>query len=166
MSVPSALAAQPAVEGAFVFGEYNVAATVCGGPAGSPRAGEHGVAVGRFAWMDAAGITLNVRGSAQDLRGIALPQVGPGVDWRVMFYDDVTNTFRIRQGLPLSLLSKGNVWVRFPGGAVVGSPVYANVLDGSAISGYSVAGELTPWSVITPASPGQLAIISTESRFQ
>jgi hypothetical protein len=94
---------------------------------------------------------------------VVLPQFGPGVDWRQVFYDDVTLTFRIRYGLGLTMLARGNVWVRFPTGAVPGQQVYANPLDGTAISGYSVAGELTPWSVVTPAGPGDLAIISTRS---
>lgn len=165
MHSPSALAASPAVEGAFVFGAYNIMTTVCGGPAASLRAGLHGVAMGRFAWMAPTGICLNVRLSVADLLGLVLPQYGPGIDWRRVFYDDVTQTFRIREGLPVTLLAKGNVWARFKYGATIGDPVYASLIDGSAISGYSADDELTPWSVVSTARPGELAIISTWSMY-
>lgn len=164
MSEFSALAASPAVEGAFYFGAYNVASTVVGGRAGSFVAGAGGVGVGRFAWGRADGRVFNARNSPEDLLGLVVPRIGPGVDWRVVYYDDATRTWRIREGLVLSMLASGNVWVRFPLGAIPGQPVYANVLDGSALSGYSDDGELTPWSVISPAAAGGLAIITTWSR--
>jgi hypothetical protein len=163
MQGPSALAASPAVEGAFVFGAYNIAATVNAGPAGSLRAGVGGAIIGRFGWAGPDGVVLNARTLAEDIAGIVMPQYGPGVDWRQVFYDEALQVFRIRQGLGLTMLSRGNVWVRFAGGAVVGQQVYANLLDGSAISGYSAAGELTPWSVASPAQPGGLAIVTTWS---
>lgn len=165
MHDPRALAAVPAVEGAFVFGQYNIVATVNAGPAGSLRAGAGGASVGRFGWANELGIVLNARTTAADLLGVVLPQYGPGVDWRRVFYDEVTQTYRIREGMNMAMLSRGNVWVRFPAGAVPAQPVYANPLDGTAISGYSLVGELTPWSVVSAAGPGELAIISTWSMY-
>lgn len=162
---PSALAACPAVEGAFVFGQYNVMATVNAGPAGSLRAGIGGTSIGRFGWAGVDGVVMNVRLAAADLIGVVLPQFGPGVDWRRVFYDDASFTYKIREGMNMAMLARGNVWVRFPGGATPSQPVYANPLDGTAISGYSLAGELTPWSVASPAAPGELAIISTRSMY-
>lgn len=162
---PSALAAYPAVEGAFVLGAYNDFATVNGGPAASPRAGAHGVGIGRFAWMGVDGVVLNARSSSQDLQGIVIAPMSPQVDWRWVFYDDVSQTFRIREGLPCPLLAAGNMWVRFPNGARYGESVYANVLDGTPISGYSADGELTPWSVSRPCAANELAIISTRGLF-
>lgn len=162
MNGPSALAAHTAVEGAFVLGAFNHFATVVGGPQASPRAGEHGVAIGRFAWMGVDGLTLNMRSSDADLQGVVITVANPGVDWRWVFYDDATRTYRIRQGLPCPMLSRGNVWVRFQYGARPGEQVYANILDGSAISGYSAGGELTPWVVVTHAAAGGLSIISTQ----
>jgi hypothetical protein len=159
----STLAAANAVEGAFVFGAYNIAATVTAGPAGSLRAGVHGAGVGRFGWANVAGIVLNERTSEADILGIVIPQFGPDVDWRQVFYDEVSRTCRVREGLGLTMLARGNVWARFAAGAVPTQPVYANPLDGTAISGYSPDGELTPWSVVTAARPGDLAIISTWS---
>jgi len=165
MNGPSALAAYPAAEGAFVLGAYNSFATVIGGPQASPRAGEGGVALGRFGWMGEDGVVLNARMSEADLQGVVIIQAGPGVDWRRVFYDEVTATFRVREGLPCPMLSRGNVWARFPYGARPGEQVYANVLDGAPLSGYSPAGELTPWTVSTFCGAGGLAIISTRGLF-
>lgn len=159
----SALAASSAVEGAFVLGHYNVAATVNAGPAGALVAGLHGVAIGRFGWADENGLVLNERTSGFDVIGLVVPRLGPGVDWRQVFYDDASDTWRIRQGLPLTMLSRGSVWARFPGGAYAGQMVFANVLDGTPLSGYSPDGELTRWSVVTSCRPGELAVISTWS---
>lgn len=152
------------VEGGIAYSGFTTFATTVAGPNGSARAGEGGISVGRFGWIRPDGIALNERTSPEDILGFVLPEVGPGVDWRRVFYDDVSRTWRIRRGLNISLLSAGNVWARFSGGAYVGNQVFANLLDGSAISGQSVTGESTPWFVASPAAPGQLAIISTWSK--
>lgn len=164
MSSYPALAASRAVEGGFVFSEFSISATTVAGPSGSARAGAGGIAIGRFVWIRPDGVALNQRTSPDDVLGYVLPEFGPGVDWRRVFYDEVSRTWRIRQGMNVSLLASGNVWARFAGGAYVGDQVYANVLDGSAISGQSVTGELTPWFVATAATPGQIAAISTWSK--
>jgi hypothetical protein len=93
-----------------------------------------------------------------------LPELGPGVDWRRVFFDDLSKTWRIREGMNISLLAAGTVWARFKYGARPGQPVYANLLDGSLISGYSDAGELTRWVVSSAAGAGGLAIITTWSK--
>lgn len=162
----SALAASPAVEGAVVCGTYNIMRTVAGGPPGSPRAGVGGAAIGRFGWMSTEGSVRSERTSPFDTQGLVLPFEIPFADWRAVYFDTVSNTWRIREGLALSMLLQGNVWVRFPYGAYVGQRVYANVLDGAPISGDTPDGELTPWSVVTNARAGELAIISTWSAIQ
>lgn len=163
MYPPGALTASPAVEGAFAFGEYNVASSVVSGPAASLRAGPGGTAFGRFGWCDSLGVVRNVRLAASDVLGFIIPQWGPQVDWRLVFFDDTTQTWRVREGMPLTMLATGNVWAKFLGGAYPGNRVYANLLDGAVISGYSDAGELTPWSVAMPVVPGGLGVISTWS---
>lgn len=160
---PCALAASPAVEGAFVIGAYNVAAMIPPVIAGAWRAGPGGTALARFGWGSLDGLVRNVRTLSTDVLGIVLPQYGPGVDWRVVFFDDVTLTYRVREGLPLQFLRAGNLWLKFRGGAFPGQAVYANALDGSAISGYSDDGELTPFTVSSQAAPGQLAIVTSWS---
>lgn len=163
MDTYGALTAHNAVEGAFIFGGCNIAATVSAGPQGSPRAGENGVAVGRFAWVDVAGVARNFRNAASDIIGLVLPQLGPGVDWRRVFFDETTQTWRIRQGLNLTLLASGNMRAHFKYGAYIAQPVYANVLDGSLISGYSEGAELTRWKVTAACQPESVATISTWS---
>lgn len=157
----SALAASPAVEGAIVCGAYNIVRTLAGGPPGSPRAGSGGAAIARFGWMNTEGVVTNERTSPFDMQGLVLPFSVPCADWRAVFYDEATKTWRIREGLQLSMLLQGNVWVRFPFGAYVGQPVYANPLDGAPLSGDTPGAELTPWSVVTNARAGELAIIAT-----
>lgn len=162
MQGPSALGCSPAVEGAFVLGEYNVASTVVAGLA-PLRAGFGGVAVGRFAWANPAGVVFNQRNSGHDVLGLVLPRIGPDVDWRSVYYDEPTKTWRIREGLPVTLLATGNVQVRLADGGYANQPIYANTLDGSANAGYIPAGELTRWSMVNNCPPGQLGIISTWS---
>ena len=151
--------------GAVVLGEFNYMPGLVGGPAASARAAAGGVGVWRFAWLDSQGIVSNVRGTAGDPVGVVLPPFSLLTDWRRMFFDPVTSTWRIREGLNVSLIAGGNMRLRFANGAYRGQPVYANVLDGSPISGNSLAGELTPWSVQQDAPPGGLALISTWSKF-
>lgn len=165
MYATSALTASPAVEGAIVLGAYNIMATVTNGRPGGLVGGLNGTALGRFGWADANGVVLNQRTSPQDVLGFTLLQTGPQVDWRRVFYDDASQTWRVRRGLPVTMISRGNVWARFPNGAYAGQPVFANVLDGSALSGYSPDGELTPWSVLTDCPPGHIAVITTWSTF-
>lgn len=161
-----ALAASPAVEGAVIWSPYNVVKTVAGGPPGSPRAGAGGAAVARFGWMSQAGIVLNARNAVSDTQGLVLPFTIPFADWRAVYFDEVSCTWRIREGLNLSMLSQGTVWARFPFGAYAGQRVYANTLDGAPQAGDTLGGELTPWSAMSDAGAGELAIISTWSTVQ
>lgn len=162
---PSALDGSRAVEGAFVLGAYNVASSVVAGGVGGLRAGPNGVSMGRFGWADAAGIVHSMRTNASDVLGIVIPQLGPWVDWRRAYFDEVTESWKLREGMPLTMAANGTVWARFPFGARIGERVYANPLDGSAISGDTPGGELTPWSVNSNTPAGGLAIISTWSKY-
>lgn len=163
MLYPGALGG-PAVEGAFASTAYTSFSTLPAGPAGAIRAGVGGVAIGRFAWAQPDGIARNARTTPDDLLGLVLPEYGPGVDWRRVFFDDASQTWRIREGINISMLKQGTVWGRFRYGARPRAAVYANLLDGSLISGYSDAGELTPWVVSSAAGAGGLAIITTWSK--
>lgn len=157
----SALAAFSAVEGAVVFDGQNPASSLSSPVPAGLRAGPGGVAIGRFGWTDANGTVRNTRLNAGDALGFIIPDIPINSDWRNVFFDEVTRTFRIREGLPVTMLRTGKVWAKFVNGAQVLQPVYANILDGSAISGYSLAGELTRWSVSTPTDAQALAIITT-----
>ncbi len=76
----------------------------------------------------------------------------------------VTQQF-LRPGLAATLCVRGDFWAQFAGGAIKGQPVYADLLDGAAVSGYAAGAELTPWSIVTSCDPGGLAIISTWSNY-
>lgn len=162
----SALAPLQGVEGAFFWGMYfNPACSLVSPVPAGLRAGPGGVGIGRFGWADANGTVRNARLSATDMLGLVIPDVPVNSDWRNVFFDIVTCTWRIREGLPVTLLRNGQVWVKFVGGAQLSQPVYANLIDGRAISGYSVAGELTPWSVGSTVSAESMAIITTWSKY-
>lgn len=143
-------------------------------PAGSGayRAALGGTIQGRFGWGNVpAGTVNNTRLSASDQIGVVLPlraQSGAmviGWGWTWQFYDPTVRAFRIRQGLNVTLMAEGNFWLRFAGGAYAGEPVYASLVDGSAISGETSDAELTPWIVCSNANPGQLATVSTYAKF-
>lgn len=119
-------------------------------------AGEsYGVAIGRFAWADDAGIVRTIRTGDQRL-GFVRQVFGP----RRAIY--VANGLRwIRQGLPVSLYVRGEFWARFNGGALAGDTVYVSLLDGSPISGYAADALPSQWRVAMSAFPGELAVITT-----
>ena len=140
--------------------------------AGSYTAPEGGTIMGRFGWADpATGLVNNTRTSPADQIGIVLPyrdRSGAsvvGVGWTWSFFDPVANAYRVREGLSVTLMSRGNFWLRFAGGAYYGQPVYASLVDGSAISGDTGGAELTPWIVCSNANPGCLAIVSSTAKF-
>lgn len=131
-----------------------------------------GTIAGRFGWGDnSAHSVSNTRANASDQLGVVLPLIsgygagviGFGRSWQ--FYDPLVRAFRIRQGLPVTLMAQGNFWLRFAGGAYTGMPVYASLIDGSAISGETADAELTPWKVCSNAPPGALAMVSTSAYF-
>ena len=122
-----------------------------------------GVIQGRFGWGDpTTGLVTNTPVAGAVL-GVVVPLVGWRADWGRVFYDATVNAYRIRAGLPVTLVNAGPFWLRFAAGAVAGQPVYASNVDGSALSGYTVGATLTQWRVSTPTSPGGLAIVSSTS---
>lgn len=121
-----------------------------------------GIAVARFGWANIdTGKALNARNSAADRLGWVFPVWGT---WQRVYVH--LGRRYVRPGLPVTLFTRGDFWAMFPGGALVGQPVYADPLDGTPISGYDASAELTPWVVLTDCAPGRLAIISTWSNFQ
>lgn len=146
-----------AAEGAFA--SRNPRAVVLAGSS-MFRAGEDGLAVARFAWADVeSGLANNARTSATQLLGFVLPAVN---GWAAV---RITRGVRyIRPGLQVTLMSGGDFWARFAGGALAGDRVYASLVDGTLVSGEADDAEATPWFVALDAAPGSLAIISTTSK--
>lgn len=145
----------PTLEGGLASNNPR-SSVVAGG--GFFQAGEDGVVMCRFAWADPeTGIVSNSRTSPAQLLGIVQPI--PGY-WRAMVRDGRA----IRPGNPVTLYATGDLYVRFPAGAVPGDVVYASTLDGAPISGEATDAEPTPWFVVTAAAPEELALISTWSQ--
>jgi hypothetical protein len=156
----NAFGAYPRIEGVPVSGVYYYRASslVAGGEAGTV-AGVGGVSIGRFAWVEPDGRVLNSRVSAAGRFGLVVMQDG---DWRRVFWDETTQTWKVRQGFNLTLLSAApGMWVRLPGGGQWGARVYANPVDGTPVAAYAVGLEATAWSVVRPTAPGGLSLITT-----
>jgi hypothetical protein len=164
----------PAVEGARATA--NPLASMLAG-AGALTAGPTGVIVGRFGFAEpATGQVSSARTTLTQRLGFVLPQWGT---WQKLYCEN--GTWILRQGLMVTLASKGDFWCRFAGGAYPGQQVLASMLDGSATvtpsdwtadsaivtadsavyTADGLATEATPWTVVTPACPGSLAIISS-----
>lgn len=124
------------------------------------RASPDGLALSRFGWADVdTGYAANARTRASQLLGFVFPAI-VGHSARTF----ARGIWYARPGVGVTLMSAGDFWVRFTGGASVGARVYASLVDGSAISGEADAAEPTPWYVASDAAPGGLAIISTYSK--
>lgn len=131
------------------------------------RCADGGVALARFAWASVAGLVENTRASLQDRLGfVILPFFNPALlTWQRIYWDVTTHTHRLRAGTECTLLTRGAVWARFADGSNAGDPVYARLVDGAPLSGYSVDGELTRWSVVQTVEAGGLAIITTSAQW-
>jgi hypothetical protein len=153
---------------------------------GGPVSNVPGTVQGRFGWYNGTTNRVNnTRETASDALGVVVPfrslsgfnggvvggprgVAGGAASWTWEFWDpSVTPAggLRIRPGLIVTLHTAGNFWLRFAGGAIYGNPVYASLLDGSAVSGPASNAEPTPWFVCSLAPPGQLARVSTTAIF-
>jgi len=162
-----------AVEGALFFPPTYGAANPARPPFTTFPAGEGalvaatgGAALGRFGWVSGRTVS-NIRMSdVQSIGVVILPFASPYLNtWQRNYWDATTQTYRIRQGTEVQLLTRGATWARFAGGATPGQRVYASVVDGQAFSGYADDAQLTPWTVVGSTDPGGLALISTWAYF-
>lgn len=156
----NALAVPSRSEGVPVSGAYYYrAASVVPGSEAGLRAGIGGVSIGRFGWAAPDGSVLNSRSSAADTLGIVVTQAG---DWRRVFWDEVTRSWKIRQGLNMTMLAgAAGMWVKLNGGGGWRQRIYADPVDGRLVAGYALGLEPSRWSVATPVGPGGLTLIST-----
>jgi hypothetical protein len=147
-------------EGVPVSGvHYYRSSSVVSGSELGLRAGPGGVAIGRFGWAEPDGTVLNQRVSDQGVQGLVVIQVG---DWRRVFWDDTTHTWRIREGLNLTMLSGApGMWLSIPNGAQWNQRVYTNPLDGIPVAGYAVNLEPSNWVVGKPCGPRGLSLVTT-----
>jgi len=147
---------------AGAFASCNPRTQVLAGMAALRAADPDGVALGRFGWADLSSGTVASERTASDQKlGFVIPVCS---DWYKVYRSTVGEAW-LRPGIEVTVCVRGDFWGFFPNGAIRGQPVYANPLDGTLISGYDPAGELTPWSVVTDVDAGGLAIITSWSTF-
>ena len=150
---------------------------------GAFRAGPGGLLQGRFGWGSTNGYALNTPTLPGDVLGVVIPLRsvnaanggvvggpaafgGPVASWSWQTFDPVARAWRLREGIVATLMPRGNFWLRFAGGANYGDTVYARLTDGSAISGSGVDGTtVTPFKVCSECGAGQLAQVSSTSKF-
>jgi hypothetical protein len=150
---------RPAIQGGFA--SCNPRTQILAGPLALRASDPDGIEVSVFGWADIeTGYASNERTDSEQRVGFVLPICGDG-----RLVRRVAGQSFIRPGYPVTLAERGDFWALFAGGAIKGQVVYANPLDGSAISGYALGAEATSWRVITSCSPGGLSIISTWSNF-
>jgi len=124
--------------------------------------GQSGIAAGRFGWANpSTGIVVNTRVTAHDQIGVVIPR---RVNWEAAYVS--CGTRYIRTGYGVTVHTAGAFWLRFPAGAFRGDPVYANLIDGTAVSNVGTANtELTKFFVTRGCNPGDLAQVSSFAGF-
>jgi len=157
---PNALGVLPRAEGVVLSGVYyNRASSLIAGGEASLIAGAGGVSIGRFGWADAGGSVLNARSSSSDRIGLVLNQGG---DWRRVFWDETTRTWKIREGMNLTLMTGAmGAYVRLDGGGDYNAQIYADPVDGRVVAAYADGLEPTRWRLVRPRGPNGLSLITT-----
>jgi hypothetical protein len=145
----------PAVEGDFA--SANPRSTVLAGPGGLVS-GSGGVTVGRFAWADANQAVTNA-GSGVPTGFLHREQQG----LITTFLAD--STMVVPQGLPVTLHSLGDFWVKTGTVATLGQKVFASNTTGqiqTGAAGATIAGYTeTKWFVGSAGAANSLIKITT-----
>lgn len=158
-------------------------ASALAGP-GALRAGPGGLLQGRFGFADpVTGLVSNTAPTdAAYISGVVIPLQstnnanggviggparfgGPYSRWTWQTFDRAAKAWRMREGIVATLMSTGNFYLKFAGGANYGDTVYASLIDGSAISGTTENATETAFKVCQPGGPGCLVMVSSTARF-
>lgn len=118
------------------------------------------IATGRFGWADPVIGEVSNTYTAGFPIGLIIPQFGL---WSLGYRQ--FGVWYMRAGKPITLAVRGDFFVRFPHGAMIGQPVYADPLFGQAYTADGGGYQLTTWKTVTSASPGGLGIISQAQDF-
>jgi hypothetical protein len=138
---------------------YNRASSVVPATEDGLRAGAGGVSIGRFGWADSGGSVLNSRVSVSDKQGVVVTQAG---DWRRVFWDEVTRTWKIREGMNLTMIESAmGMLVELDGCGSWRDPIYTDPASGRVVAGNPGGLEATPWRLVSPSGPGGLSLITT-----
>lgn len=126
--------------------------------------GALGVEIGQFAFADSATglVTSAAPGGVVSTPTVAgLVSVGFVQRDQMGFitvYNDGSST-RLTEGQPVTLISSGDVWAEFEGGATVGQFVFARFSDGAAIAAATTTAPTATFSVTTAnGSPDLTAV--------
>ena len=124
---------------------------------GALKAGENGVTIGKFAWVDpATGLVSNA-------------QVANGVfgfvrrdNTALITQYLAESSMLIPAGFGVTLYDKGDFWARFAGGATIGQKVFASITDGSVSAAATAPADTvdTGFVVASTAAAGALAKIT------
>lgn len=139
----------PAVAGDFA--SINPRATAVAGE-GALTAGAAGVVIGNFAWSDANGVVLNT--------GTGAPTGFVHRETQALITAFLAESgLIIPQGLPVTLYTAGDFWVKTTTAATPGQKIFANLTTGAAqtgAAGATIGGYVeTKWAV--PAGSSALA---------
>lgn len=125
----------PAVAGDFA--SYNPRATVLAGPGGLV-AGALGVNVGKFAWVDDDGVTVQGFGTATKA-----PQGFVHREQQALIQQYLAESgMNIPQGFPVVLHNEGDFWAKLAGdnAATIGAAIYADYSNGDVCAVAAPAG--------------------------
>jgi hypothetical protein len=158
MGFPSTVTVQPAVGVAGDFCDANPRASVVN-QAGAFVAGPNGVTVGRFAWADAANVSVSNSGLGAPTGFVARLQQA----LITAFLGD--DSLQVPVGLPVTLFSSGGYWVKNDGAAAsaIGQKAYANNATGAvsfAASGNPPTGASVTGSIAANVVTGAIAVNS------
>lgn len=125
----------PAVEGDFA--SINPRVAVLAGPGGLV-AGAAGVNVGKFAWLDADGVTVHSYGSGYPKPAGFLARTGQAL---IQNYLEGAS-MNVPEGFPVTLFNEGDFWAKVTGStaATIDATVYATYADGAITIGSAAAG--------------------------
>lgn len=146
----------PATEGDFA--STNPRAAVLAGES-ALIAGENGVTIARFAWVDENGAVSNAGTGASD--GFVSRTANRAYIQSLL----KESSMLVNSGLPITLHNEGDFWGSFAAGATKGQKVFANNTDGSLIAGAKGAtiadATETNFKVQSTCGAGELTKIST-----
>lgn len=125
---------------------------------GALKAGDNGVYVGRFAWVDETnGTVTNAEISGARFGFVRRDQ------YAVITQYLAESTLLVPAGFGVTLYDGGDFWARFANGAVIGESVYASTTDGSVLSASTApdSGYIdTGFKVASKAASGEIAKIT------
>jgi hypothetical protein len=152
MGFPTQVNVVPGVGVAGDFASANPRASVVNGP-GAFVAGPAGVAVGLFAWADAANIRVNNFGGGKPTGFVHRAQQG----LITRFLEE--SSMVVPAGLPVTLFSAGDFWVKNDGAttSAIGQTAYADNSNGKVQFGSNWTGASVTGSIAANVVTGSIA---------